>query len=150
MLGNESNVISVTRKYTFSASHRLHVDTFSKAKNDEVFGKCNHPYGHGHNYELYVTARGPVDPESGLSVHTDALDQLISKHVLARFHLKNMNTDVPAFRTTVPTTENVGLEIRRLLSEAWTELFPGEWPVFEKLRIYETERNIFEVSNEKA
>ena len=138
-------LISVTRKYTFSASHRLHVDSLSEEKNDELFGKCNHPYGHGHNYEIYITVRGPVDSESGFAVDTAALDQLVSKQVLANFHLKNMNLDVPAFQTTVPTTENVGVEIQRLLRQAWTERFPGEWPVFEKLRIYETERNIFEV-----
>lgn len=143
-------MISVTRKYNFSASHRLHVDSFSEAKNDEVFGKCNHPYGHGHNYELLVTARGPVDAESGLAVDTQKLDRLVSERVLRTFHLKNMNTDIAAFQKTVPTTENVGIEIRRAIREGWKEAFPGDWPVFEKLRIYETERNIFEVSNEKA
>ena len=140
----------VTRKYAFSASHRLHVDSFSEADNDSIFGKCNNPYGHGHNYELFVTARGPVDPESGLAVDTRKLDQLVAEHVLALFHLKNLNADVPAFRKTVPTTENVGLEIQRMIREAWSEAFPGEWPVFEKVRIYETDRNIFEVFDEKA
>jgi 6-pyruvoyltetrahydropterin/6-carboxytetrahydropterin synthase len=143
-------MVNVTRKYNFSASHRLHVGSFSDAENDAMFGKCNHPFGHGHNYELLVTARGPVDPESGLAVETGKLDRLIAERVLSVFHLKNMNWDVPAFRKTVPTTENVGLEIQRMISSAWSEAFPGEWPVFEKVRIYETDRNIFEVSNEKA
>ena len=142
-------MISVTRKYNFSASHRLHLAGLSEAENDALFGKCNNPFGHGHNYELFVTARGPVDPESGLAVDTGKLDRLIAERVLSVFHLKNMNSDVPAFRNTVPTTENVGLEIQRMISGAWSETFP-EWPVFEKVRIYETDRNIFEVSNEKA
>ena len=143
-------LISVTRKYSFSASHRLHLNSFSENQNDEIFGKCNNPFGHGHNYEIFVTARGPVDVESGLAVDTRKLDRLISERVLAFFHLKNMNTDVAAFQKIVPTTENVGLEIRRLIREGWREEFPENWPVFEKLRIYETNRNIFEVSNEQA
>jgi 6-pyruvoyltetrahydropterin/6-carboxytetrahydropterin synthase len=147
---DRGSVISVTRKYNFSASHRLHVEGLSETENDEIFGKCNNPYGHGHNYELFVTARGPVDAESGLAVDTRKLDGLIREHILSAFHLKNMNADVPAFRVTVPTTENVGLEIQRMIREGWSETFPGQWPVFEKVRIYETDRNIFEVSNEKA
>jgi 6-pyruvoyltetrahydropterin/6-carboxytetrahydropterin synthase len=149
-MNGDKKSICVTRKYSFSASHRLHVDSFSDTENDSIFGKCNNPYGHGHNYELFVTARGPVDPESGLAVDVAKLDRLVAERVLSAFHLKNMNADVAAFRETVPTTENVGLEIRRMISETWSNTFPGEWPVFEKVRIYETDRNIFEVSNEKA
>ena len=141
-------MIEVTRKYSFSASHRLHVDSFSEPENDEIFGKCNNPYGHGHNYELFVTVRGPVDPESGLAVNLRKLDQLVEERVLRIFHLKNMNRDIPAFEKTVPTTENVAIEIQRRIRESWRETFPGEWPVCEKLRIYETERNIFEVSTD--
>lgn len=143
-------MISVTRKYCFSASHRLHVDSFSEEENDRIFGKCNHPYGHGHNYEIYVTARGPVDAVSGLALDTRELDRLVNDTVIAAFHLKNMNLDVKAFATAVPTTENVGIEIGQMIREAWPAAFPGPWPKFEKLRIYETDRNIFEVSNEKA
>src|SRR5260370_39976532 len=87
-----TQVIEVTRKYSFSASHRLHVDSFSEAENDEIFGKCNNPYGHGHNYELFVTVRGPVDAESGLAVDLHKLDRLVEERVLRTFHLKNMNT----------------------------------------------------------
>ena len=143
-------MISVTRKYSFSASHRLHADCFSEEENDRIFGKCNHPHGHGHNYELLVTVRGPVDQESGLAVDTGKLDRLVNETVLSRFHLKNMNADIAAFEKTVPTTENVGREIGKIIRDGWSEAFPGPWPVFEKLRIYETDRNIFEVSNEKA
>jgi len=143
-------VISVTRKYCFSASHRLHVEGMSEAENDRIFGKCNNPHGHGHNYEIFVTARGPVDSETGLAVDTGKLDRLIEKHVLAQFHLKNMNADIAAFERTVPTTENVGVVIGQMIREGWSQAFNGPWPVFEKLRIYETERNIFEMSNEKA
>jgi 6-pyruvoyltetrahydropterin/6-carboxytetrahydropterin synthase len=126
------------------------VDSFSEEENDRIFGKCNHPYGHGHNYEIYVTARGPVDAVSGLALDTRELDRLVNDTVIAAFHLKNMNLDVKAFATAVPTTENVGIEIGQMIREAWPAAFPGPWPKFEKLRIYETDRNIFEVSNEKA
>jgi 6-pyruvoyltetrahydropterin/6-carboxytetrahydropterin synthase len=143
-------MISVTRKYSFSASHRLHVADFSEAENARVFGKCNNPFGHGHNYELFITARGPVDQNSGLAVDIGRLDRLIQESVLSQFHLKNMNSDIPAFAKSVPTTENVGLEIARTIRSAWPAAFPGNWPRFEKVRIYETERNIFEVKNEKA
>jgi 6-pyruvoyltetrahydropterin/6-carboxytetrahydropterin synthase len=136
-------MISVTRRYAFSASHRLHLDSYSDEQNDLTFGKCNNPFGHGHNYEIYVTARGPIQPDSGMAIDTRKLDSLVDKHVISAFHHKNMNQDVPAFG--VPTTENVGLEIVRLLREGWSEAFPEEWPAFEKVRIYETDRNIFEV-----
>jgi 6-pyruvoyltetrahydropterin/6-carboxytetrahydropterin synthase len=122
----------------------------SEAENDTVFGKCNNPFGHGHNYEIFVTARGPVDAESGMAVDTRRLDRMVEELVLREFHLKNMNADVEAFRNVVPTTENLGVEIRRRLCDGWAKSFPGAWPQFEKLRIYETERNIFEVANEKA
>ena len=141
-------MMEVTRKYSFSASHRLHVGSYSENKNAELFGKCNNPYGHGHNYEIFVTARGPVDEESGLAVDTRKLDRLVSERVLAAFHLKNMNADVAALQETVPTTENVGLAISRMIRDGWNHEFPGAWPVFEKVRIYETERNIFEIENE--
>lgn len=144
-----SSTVSVTRKYSFSASHRLHVESFSEEENDRIFGKCNHPYGHGHNYEIFVTARGPVDDETGLAVDTRKLDGLVSDRVIGDFHLKNMNSEVPAFAKTPPTTENVGMEISRRIREGWSEVFPGPWPVFEKVRILETDRNIFEVSNEQ-
>ncbi len=132
-------VISVTRRYSFSASHRLHVPDWPEAENDAVFGKCNHPFGHGHNYEIYVTARGLVDQGSGLAIDLQKLDRLIAERVLSVFHLKNMNADVAAFAKTVPTTE---------IRKGWAETFP-DGPEFEKVRIYETDRNIFEVSNEK-
>jgi 6-pyruvoyltetrahydropterin/6-carboxytetrahydropterin synthase len=139
-------LISVTRKYRFSASHRLHVDEFSEAENDRIFGKCNHPFGHGHDYELFVTARGPVDAETGLAVNLDRLDALVRKKVLDAFHLKYLNLDVPVFKETVPTTENVAREIERRLREYWDAAFPEGGAVFEKIRIYETERNIIEMS----
>ncbi len=140
-------MIRVTRGYRFSASHRLHVDSYSEEKNDVVFGKCNNPFGHGHNYEIFITVRGPVDPDTGLAVDTRRLDDFIETHVVTPFHNKNMNLDVPAFSETVATTENVAVEICTRIQKHWTESFPGEWPVFEKVRIHETARNIFEAAS---
>ncbi len=137
-------MIRVTRRYTLSASHRLHSPQLSEDENRHLYGKCNNPFGHGHNYTIEVSARGPVDPESGIAVDLAALDRLVREQVLAVFDHKDLNGD-SAFSGTVPTTENFGLEIRNRLSRGWRGVFPGEWPALEKVRIAETRRNIFEV-----
>jgi len=138
-------VIDVTRKYDFSASHRLHCAAFTEAENNEVFGKCNNPFGHGHNYELFVTAHGPVDPRSGQAVDAAVLDRLVSKFVLDAYRHKNMNLDIPEFAATVPTTENVVNAIAQRLKEHWAEAFPSGVPSLRKILIRETDRNIFEL-----
>ena len=138
-------MIEVTRKYDFSASHRLHCAAFTDAKNKEVFGKCNNPFGHGHNYELFVTAHGPVDSRSGRAVDPAVLDRLVSESVLAAYRYKNMNLDIPEFLATVPTTENVATAIAQRLTDHWAEAFPSGVPALRKIRIRETDRNIFEL-----
>jgi len=138
-------VIHVTRKYDFSASHRLHSEAFSEAENTRLFGKCNNPFGHGHNYELFVTAEGPVDPRSGRAVCPATLDSLVTQHVLTAYQLKNMNLDLPEFATLVPTTENVATAIALRLQHHWREAFPTGVPRLCKIRIRETDRNIFEL-----
>jgi 6-pyruvoyltetrahydropterin/6-carboxytetrahydropterin synthase len=135
----------VTRRYQFAASHRLHAPQLSDAENRELYGKCNNPYGHGHNYVLEVSARGPLDAASGRALDTDTLDTLVAREVLQAFEHRNLNVEVEAFHETVPTSENLGLEIWRRLRSSWTGAFPGEWPRLERIRIAETPRNIFEV-----
>ena len=135
----------VTRRYEFAASHRLHSHTLSEEDNWRLYGKCNNPYGHGHNYVLEVSARGPLDAVSGRAVDTDALDELVAREVLRPFHHRNLNEDVPSFSETVPTSENLAFEICRRMNREWSAVFPGEWPKLEKIRIAETARNIFEV-----
>lgn len=135
----------VTRRYGFAASHRLHSDRLSEAENARVYGKCNNPYGHGHNYFLEVSARGPVDQTTGLAAHIGDLDNLVKREVLARFDHRNLNLDMDAFRGSVPTTENLAREIARSLKRSWRNAFPGRWPELEKVRIAETDRNIFQV-----
>jgi 6-pyruvoyltetrahydropterin/6-carboxytetrahydropterin synthase len=134
----------VTRRYQFAASHRLHAPQLSDMENRELYGKCNHPYGHGHNYVVEVSARGPLD-ESGRAVATDRLDELVQVQVLTPFAHRNLNVDVDSFHQVVPTSENLAVEICRRLKDHWSLVFPGEWPKLDRVRVAETERNIFEV-----
>ena len=135
----------VTRRYEFAASHRLHSVQLGPEENRRLYGKCNNPHGHGHNYVVDVSVRGPLDAATGRAVDTAVLDELVRRQVLAPFDHRNMNAEVPAFERLVPTSENLGLEICRRLKTSWKEVFPGEWPRLEKIRIAETPRNIFEV-----
>ena len=139
-------MIRVTRRYEFSASHRLHAPGLTDEENHRLYGKCNNPFGHGHNYVLEVSVRGVVDPRSGRAVDPAALDQLVREKVIRAFDHKNLNEQIEAFEHLVPTSENLGLLIHKRLEQGWTDQFPGQWPRLEKVRIAETERNIFEVS----
>lgn len=135
----------VTRRYEFAASHRLHAPQLSEQENRRLYGKCNHPYGHGHNYVVEVSARGPLDSATGRAVDTALLDGLVARQVLGPFGHRNLNADVNSFARVVPTSENLAVEICRRLKENWDAVFPGEWPKLEKVRIAETARNIFEI-----
>jgi 6-pyruvoyltetrahydropterin/6-carboxytetrahydropterin synthase len=139
-------MLSVTRRYRFAASHRLHTPRLSDAENRALYGKCNHPYGHGHNYEVEITVRGPVEDATGRAVNLVELDRLVQAEVLDAFDHRNLNAEIRQFAELVPTSENLALELERRLRAAWRGAFPGEWPRLEKIRIAETERNIFEVS----
>ena len=136
----------LTRRYQFAASHRLHTSQLSEDENRRIYGKCNNPYGHGHNYAVEVSARGPVDERTGCAVNIRDLDALVDRQVLAAFADRNLNLEVASFGgTLVPTSENLGIEICRRLKEHWQEAFPGDWPKLQKIRIAETARNIFEI-----
>lgn len=115
---------TLTRRYHFSASHRLHVDTLSDQENRKLFGKCNNPFGHGHDYILSVTVRGRVDATTGLIVPVSALDNLVETEVLSLFAHRNINLDIAQFADLVPTTENVALVIASILEEHWTAWLP--------------------------
>ena len=136
----------LTRRYRFAAAHRLHAPALSEEENRHLYGKCNYPYGHGHNYEVDVTVRGPVDTRSGRVADLRTLDALVRREVVEAFDHRNLNTEIEAFRTLVPTSENLGREICRRLKHRWQQVFPGPYPCLEKVRIAETPRNIFEVS----
>jgi 6-pyruvoyltetrahydropterin/6-carboxytetrahydropterin synthase len=137
--------VYVSRKYAFSATHRLHAAGLSISENREVYGKCNNPHGHGHNYEVEITVAGPVDAVTGRAVDLAALDALASREVIGPLRYRNLNEEVEAFRTAVPTTENLTFEVDHRLRAVWAAAFPGGAPRLEKIRIWETERNICEV-----
>jgi 6-pyruvoyltetrahydropterin/6-carboxytetrahydropterin synthase len=137
-------VFRVTRSYRFAASHRLHTAQLSEEENQALYGKCNNPYGHGHNYVLQVTARGPLD-SSGRTLDPALLDNLVEQQVLVPFSHRNLNLDVNSFAGLVPTSENLAVEICRRLKQNWGAAFPGEWPKLDRVRIEETARNIFQV-----
>lgn len=136
----------VTRRYQFAASHRLHAQQLSDVENRRLYGKCNNPYGHGHNYVVEVSVRGPLDTVTGRAVDIALLDGLVTRLVVEPFDHRNLNAEVAVFAVVVATSENLGFEICRRLKQHWKEVFPGEWPKLEKIRIGETPRNIFEVS----
>ncbi len=135
----------VTRRYQFAASHRLHSAQLDAEENRRLYGKCNNPFGHGHNYVLDVSARGPLDEQTGRAVDIGRLDELVNRLVLDSFAHRNLNTEVKSFERVVPTSENLAVEIARRLKDSWPEAFPGGWPKLEKVRISETPRNIFEI-----
>jgi 6-pyruvoyltetrahydropterin/6-carboxytetrahydropterin synthase len=137
----------ITRRYRFAASHRLHSAAFTEQENRDLYGKCNNPYGHGHDYVLDVTAAGPVHPGSGQVVHIPTLDRLVSEHVLRDFDHRYMNADLGEFTALVPTSENIMRVIEDRLMAHWSEAFPGQWPRLESIRLRETKRNFFELKS---
>jgi 6-pyruvoyltetrahydropterin/6-carboxytetrahydropterin synthase len=140
-------MMRVTRRYRFAASHRLHSGQFTEEQNRELYGKCNNPYGHGHDYVLDVTAAGPLDPASGQVVQVPVLDRLVSEQILRDFDHKYMNADLGEFQSLVPTSENIMRVIEDRLQAHWQEAFPGEWPRLEAIRLRETKRNSFELKS---
>jgi 6-pyruvoyltetrahydropterin/6-carboxytetrahydropterin synthase len=135
--------ISLTRRYRFAASHRLHSPTLSEVENERIYGKCNSPYGHGHNYAVEVTVGGPVDADTGMIANLGDLDPFVQREVIEAFDYKYLNEDVAEFQAIVPTTENVCREIYRRLAK---------FPVarLERVRIEETSKNSFEYGGEQA
>ena len=125
------------RKYLLSASHRLRADSLSEEQNRAVYGKCNNPYGHGHNYVIEVLVGGEVDRETGMVVNMATLDETVEKTILRRFDHTNLNFD-PLFVNQVPTTENLTKVVFDLLKHA---LPAGK---LECVRVEETENNFFE------
>jgi len=137
--------MQLTRRYHFSASHRLHSQELSAEANQELYGKCNNPYGHGHNYEVEVTVMGPIDRLTGRVVALDDLDRLVKGQITEPLDHRNLNDEVMEFQQLVPTTENLGVIIDKRLRAAWPSVFPQQVPALQRVRIYETARNIFEI-----
>ncbi|MGB7282217.1 MAG: 6-carboxytetrahydropterin synthase [Candidatus Acidiferrum sp.] len=131
--------IELGRRYRFAASHRLHNPTLSEEENYRLYGKCNNPYGHGHNYVIEIVVFGKIDPATGMIANLGDLDGFVEREVLEPFDHKSLNEDVAAFRGTVPTTENLCIEIFRRLK-------PFPKAQLERVRIQETSNNSFEYS----
>lgn len=133
--------VRLTRNYRFSASHRLHLPQLSDEENQRLFGKCNNPYGHGHNYVLAITVEGNVDPATGLVVDPARLDAVVHSEVVSAYDHKYLNHDVPAFDGVSATTENMAANIRDRLLAAW----PAGFPALAHIRVQETKRNVIEL-----
>jgi 6-pyruvoyltetrahydropterin/6-carboxytetrahydropterin synthase len=132
---------SLTRRYQFASSHRLHRPKFSEAENTRIYGKCSNPYGHGHNYVLEVTVTGPVDPATGMIANLGELDPFVAREVVEAFDHKYLNEEVAEFAENVPTAENICREIYRRLKP-----FPAAG--VERVRLEETNKNSFEFDGE--
>ncbi len=142
-------MVHLTRRYRFSASHRLHNDALSAEENVRVYGKCNNAYGHGHNYVLEVTVAGPIDPSTGMVYDLATLDGTVERAVLERFDHTHLNLDVENFRTRVPTTELLCVEIFDLLREKLDAGEIGRSAHLERVRLDETNSNFFVYEGER-
>lgn len=130
------------RRYRLSASHRLHAESLSEAENRAAFGKCNNPFGHGHNYVVEVIVGGQVDGVTGMVCDLVKLDECVNAEIVERFDHTNLNT-FERFQKEVPTTENLNLEIYRLLSDAVNHGVLGGAELV-SVRVEETSNNSFE------
>ena len=139
--------LTLSRRYSFSASHRLHSAAFSEAENQRIYGKCANPYGHGHNYVVEITVRGlpgaPLDESTGMIVNLADLDAFVHREVIEPFDHVYINEQIAEFRGVVPTTENLCREIFKRL-----ERFP--LARLERVRIEETSKNCFEMTAEEG
>lgn len=134
--------ITVYRKAHFNAAHRLHNPSLSPEQNEEVYGKCNNPYYHGHNYELIVGVTGEVDPKTGYLIDMKILSDLIKSEVEEHLDHKNLNEQVEEFKTMNPTAEHIAYVIYHRLKR----VLPNELDL--KITLYETPRNFVEYSGE--
>ena len=135
-------VAHFSRRYHFAASHRLHVDALTPERNREVYGKCNNPFGHGHNYVVQITLSGPVDKTTGMVTNLGDLDAFAQREMLDLFDHANLNT-LECFRDLVPSTENLCLELWRIFAQ-----YPHA--TLERVRIEETGNNAFDYFGEGA
>jgi len=130
--------VAVYRKEHFNAAHRLHNPAFDDAMNEKVFGKCNNPHYHGHNYELIVKVTGEPDKQTGYVIDLKELSDIIKVNVLNRFDHKNLNLDVAEFKSLNPTAENIAIIIYNILRSLISDHLELQ------VRLYETERNFVE------
>jgi 6-pyruvoyltetrahydropterin/6-carboxytetrahydropterin synthase len=135
-------VAHLSRRYHFAAAHRLHVDALSPERNREIFGKCNNPFGHGHNYAMQVTFSGSVDSKTGMVTNLADLDSFAQREMFEIFDHANLNM-IECFRDLVPTTENLCVELWRIFAQ-----YPHA--KLERIHIEETGNNAFDYFGEGA
>lgn len=135
---SEQPKVSIFRKEHFNAAHRLHNAAWSDEKNKEIFGLCNNPNYHGHNYELIIQVTGTINPETGYVIDTKVLSDLVQREVCKKFDHRNLNLDVPEFANLNPTAENIVVVIYNKLRPH----IAAELDI--KIKLYETERNFVE------
>jgi 6-pyruvoyltetrahydropterin/6-carboxytetrahydropterin synthase len=128
-----TNRIVITKTFEFSASHRYWREDWSEEKNQQIFDLCTSPYGHGHNYELHVTVRGEVDPQTGMIINLSDLKKMVGQ-ITDQFDHKFLNIDTPFFKDKLPTTENLALILFELINEKVTGR--GNFELY-KIRLYE-------------
>lgn len=133
----------LSRRYLFSASHRLHSEAMSDEENQGTYGKCNNLYGHGHNYVVQVTVSGQVDEKTGMVCNLTDLDSLIEREVLSRFDHENLNT-LQEFAQQVPTTENLCIQIYEIVNRGFAQAH------LESVRLQETMMNSFEYAGKQV
>jgi 6-pyruvoyltetrahydropterin/6-carboxytetrahydropterin synthase len=131
---------TITKRVTFCAGHRLYNPSFDERRNQEVFGECSNPNGHGHNYVLEVSISGPVDPDTGMILNLKDLKTVIDNEVVAHLDHKNLNVDVAFMRGVIPTSENLAGRIWELLDARFGK------GLLTKVILWESENNRFEVS----
>jgi 6-pyruvoyltetrahydropterin/6-carboxytetrahydropterin synthase len=133
----------LSRRYLFSASHRLDHPAMSPQENRDIYGKCNNPYGHGHNYIVEVTVSGPVDDKTGMVCNLVDLDTFMEREILTRYDKENLNT-LKEFAEQVPTTENLCVQIYEIVHRGFT------YAHLERVRLEETMMNSFEYTGENT
>lgn len=126
---------SVVKKINFCAAHRLHNPDWSEEKNQIIFGKCNNPYYHGHNYELHVKVTGEIDPETGFVMDLNVLSEIIKTEIHKKFDHKNLNLDLEEFKNLNPTAENIAMVIYNILRPKIKDTLDLQ------ITLYETPRN---------
>ena len=152
--GENAGSVYLTRRYRFSATHRLYSDALSDAANREIYGKCANDNGHGHNYRVFITMAGPIDPVTGMCCDLDALDALVRERVIDRYDHRHLNLDVEDYVDLVPTGENIVKRIWDLLADAGPRTAAGAGqaasPRLHKVRLVETRDNAFEFTGGAA
>ena len=141
-MAEAGRAVYLSRRYRFAASHRLYADQLSEDENRRIFGKCANANGHGHNYRVYVTVKGEIDPETGMCCDLTALDALVHDRVVGRYDHRHLNLDVEDYVDRIPTGENI-------VRQVW-ELLEGRIPgaSLHKVRLVETRDNAFEYGGE--